>query len=106
MFDLDLHTSTLIPLTSLVFFELIEGQALLGRPLTDNVVFTAISGFSTFKRAATLLPRSGTGEGEAFTGSDDSRLLNGLRQKTGFSISRLSLAQQTLYNALYRLILS
>jgi len=32
--------------------------------------------------------------------------LTGLRQQTGFSISRLSLAQQTLYNALSRLILS
>jgi hypothetical protein len=45
MFDLDLHTSTLIPLNSSVFFELIEGQALLGGPFTDNVVFTALSGF-------------------------------------------------------------
>jgi len=74
--------------------------------LSKNRLFTAFSGFSAFKRAAALLPRSGTGEGEAFTGSDDYRLLNGLRQKTGFSISRLSLAQQTLYNALSRLILS
>ncbi len=81
-----------------------------GEPLLmyfQGHLFTAISGFSTFKRAAALLPRSGTGLGiEAFTGSDDFRFLNGLRQKTGFSISRLSLAQQTLYNALYRLILS
>ena len=44
-----------------------RGTAILGGdggPLTDNVVFTAFSGFSTFKRAAALLPRSGTGLGK------------------------------------------
>jgi len=30
-----------------------------------------------------LAPRSGTGQGEAFTGGDDSRLLTGLQQQTG-----------------------
>jgi len=64
-----------------------RGTAILGGdggPLTDNVVFTAISGFSTFKRAAALLPRSGTG-------SDDSRLLTGLRSRLVFCLLRSSL---------------
>ena len=71
-----------------------RGTAILGGdggPLTDNVVFTAFSGFSTFKRAAALLPRSGTGEGEAFTGSDDYRLLTGLRSRLVFCLLRSSL---------------
>ncbi|WP_183083695.1 hypothetical protein [Mesotoga sp. BH458_6_3_2_1] len=36
----------------------------------------AVTGLSLKLR---LAPRSGTGEGEAFTGGDDSRLLAGLR---------------------------
>jgi hypothetical protein len=40
----------------------------------------AVTGLSLKLR---LAPRSGTGEGNAFTGGDDSRLLTGLRQQTG-----------------------
>jgi len=40
----------------------------------------AVTGLSLKLR---LAPRSGTGEGEAFTGGDDSRLLTDLRQHTG-----------------------
>ncbi|RLL82941.1 hypothetical protein Y697_00140 [Mesotoga sp. BH458_6_3_2_1] len=38
----------------------------------------AVTGLSLKLR---LAPRSGTGEGEAFTGGDDSRLLTGLRSR-------------------------
>ncbi len=45
-----------------------------------------------FKRSAALLPRSGTGEGEAFTCGDDSRLLAGQRSTLApFPLLRSSL---------------